>query len=116
MVDQAEFDCQSCGACCVQLAPYDGNAYVCLDKEEARQMRALGLPVVEAAMGGRCLGAVPHEGTGGRPVCVAFSGELGGPCDCSVYEDRPSVCRESEVGSRLCREARERAGLSVWPK
>jgi Fe-S-cluster containining protein len=111
VLDQAQYNCQSCGACCVQLGPYDGNSYVYLDKEEAGQMRALGLPIVEAAMGGGCLAAVPKEGAGGRPACVAFAGGLGGPCGCSVYEDRPSVCREFEVGGQLCQEARELAGL-----
>jgi Fe-S-cluster containining protein len=95
------------------MGPYDGNAYVYLDKEEAHQMRTLGLPVVEAAMGGRCLGAVAHDGAGGRPACAAFTGRLGGPCGCFVYERRPSVCREYEVGGQLCREARELAGLTV---
>jgi Fe-S-cluster containining protein len=113
VLDHAEYNCQNCGACCVQLGPYDGNAYVYLDKEEAHQMRALGLPVVETAMGSRCLGAAQHEGAGGRPACVAFAGELGGPCGCSVYEDRPSVCRAFEIGGPLCREAREWAGLSM---
>jgi hypothetical protein len=30
-----------------------------------------------------------------------------------VYEDRPSVCRQFESGSDVCREARDRAGLPV---
>ena len=107
------YDCQLCGACCVQLGPDDGNAYVYLDKEEARRMRGLGLPVVQGVLGSSCLGVRSHDGAGGRPACVAFTGELGGPCGCSVYEDRPSVCREFEVGGQLCRQARELAGLSV---
>ena len=107
------YDCQTCGACCVQLGPNDGNAYVHLDRQEARQLRSLGLPVLEAAMGGYWLGAAPHKGTGGRPACVAFAGKLGGSCGCSIYQDRPVICRQFEVGDRLCREAREQAGLPV---
>jgi Fe-S-cluster containining protein len=49
----------------------------------------------------------------GFPACVALEGELGGQCGCTVYEDRPAVCRRSEAGSELCREARDRAGLPV---
>jgi Fe-S-cluster containining protein len=109
----AAYDCQACGACCVQTGPFDGNAYVYLDRQEASRLRGLGLPVVEAALGARCLGAAPHEGAGGRPACVAFGGVLGGRCGCSVYADRPSVCREFEVGGELCREARHQAGLPV---
>jgi len=44
------YDCRACGACCVHLGPYDGNAYVYLDAEEARRMRRLGLRVVEALL------------------------------------------------------------------
>src|SRR4051812_22155964 len=28
--DDPAYDCQGCGACCVQLGPYDGTAYVYL--------------------------------------------------------------------------------------
>lgn len=108
-----EYDCQTCGACCVQLGPYDGNNYVYLDPEESRRMRRLGLPVVPGVLGSQCLAAAPHPGAGGAPACVGFQGELGKQCGCSIYKDRPSVCREFEVGSDVCREARERAGLPV---
>ena len=107
------YDCQRCGACCVQLGPHDGNAYVYLDPEEASRMRRLGLPVVPTVLGSACLGAAPHQGAGGRPACAAFAGEMGGPCACSVYPERPSVCQEFEPGGDLCREAREVAGLAT---
>jgi Fe-S-cluster containining protein len=106
----AKYDCQTCGACCVHLGPNDGNAYVYLDLQEASRMRGLDLRVVNGAIGARCLAAAPHEGAWGFPTCVAFKGDLGGQCGCSVYQDRPAVCRELEVSSDLCREARERAG------
>ncbi len=112
-VADAEYDCRKCGACCVQMGPYDGTAYVYLDKAEVNRMRSLGLPVVRTAMGASCLGAAPHKGAGGRPACVACQGKLGGGCKCSAYTDRPSVCREFENGGTLCREARELAGLPV---
>jgi uncharacterized protein len=107
------YDCQECGACCVHLGPYDGNAYVYLDREEAGRMRRLGMRVIEATMGSRCLAAAPHEGADGWPACVAFEGNLGARCGCSVYRDRPSVCRDFEPGGDLCREARDRAGLPL---
>jgi Fe-S-cluster containining protein len=111
--DQQPYDCQSCGACFVHLGGYDGNAYVYLDRQEAVRMRRLGLPVVEAALGSKCLAAAPHDGAWGYPACVAFEGDVGGRCGCSVYADRPSVCREFASGSDVCREARDRAGLPV---
>lgn len=110
---EAEYDCQACGACCVHLGPYDGNAYVYLDQDEARRMRRLGLPVIQGVLGSPCLAAAPHDGAWGFPACVAFEGELGKRCGCAVYEERPSVCREFAMGSELCREARDRAGLPI---
>jgi uncharacterized protein len=111
--EKQPYDCQTCGACCVHIGPYDGNGYVYLDRVEASRMRRHGLRVIEAALGGWCLGAAPHDGVWGYPACVAFEGELGVSCGCSVYEDCPSVCREFEVGGDLCREARERTGLPI---
>jgi Fe-S-cluster containining protein len=111
--DQQPYDCQACGACCVHLGGYDGNGYVYLDRQEAVRMRRLGLPVVEQALGSKCLAAAPHDGAWGYPACVAFEGDVGGRCGCSVYADRPSVCREFSSGSDVCREARDRAGLPV---
>src|SRR3954463_12737880 len=99
------YDCQTCGACCVQFGSCDGTEYVYLNRNEASVMRGYGLPVVRATLGDLFLGARPHEGSDGRPACVALAGKLGGPCGCSVYEDRPSVCREFEVGGESCREA-----------
>jgi Fe-S-cluster containining protein len=107
------YDCQACGACCVQFGAQDGNAYVYLERQEARALRRLGLPVVPTALGAFCLGAAEHEGAGGRAACIAFTGELGRQCACSIYEDRPSVCREYEVGGQLCQEARVQAGFPL---
>src|SRR3954471_12581779 len=76
----AAYACQTCGACCVQLGPYDGTEYVYLDRDEASVMRSHGLPVVRTALGGLCLGARPNEGSGGRPACVALVVRLSGPC------------------------------------
>jgi uncharacterized protein len=110
-----EYDCQACGACCAALDPQAGDGHAPLSRDEARGLRALGLPVVKSPFGGRWLGTEPHDGAGGRPACVAFQGELGGTCRCSVYEARPSACRAFESGDRLCLEARELAGMPTWP-
>ena len=107
-----EYDCQRCGACCVPPAPYDGTCYVSLDGQEAKQMRRLGVTVVHG-LGDSFLGCRPHRGAGGRPACVALRGKVGTNCHCSIYDDRPHVCRWFEVGSRLCREARQESGLPV---
>jgi Fe-S-cluster containining protein len=88
-------------------------SYVYLDRREARQLRGLGLPVLQAALGDYYLELQPHEGAGGCPACTALQGKVGEQCECVIYENRPTVCRNFEAGSDLCREAREQAGLPV---
>ena len=107
------YDCQLCGACCVQQGLFDGTSYVYLDRQEAKRLRRMGLTVVQGALGDSYLGCRSHAGAGGRPACVALEGKVGLRCGCSIYSERPSVCREFEVGEALCRAARERAGLPL---
>jgi Fe-S-cluster containining protein len=97
----------------VQQPPFNGTSYVFLDRQEAKDMRRLGLTVVEIPLRGSFLGCCAHEGAGGRPTCVAFTGTVGRACGCAIYGDRPRVCRQFTVGERLCRQARQQAGLPV---
>jgi Fe-S-cluster containining protein len=97
----------------MQQPPFDGTSYVFLDRREAKDMRRMGLTVVQNPLGESYLGCRAQEGTGGRPACVAFTGAVGRACGCSIYGDRPRVCRQFAVGERLCRQAREQAGLPV---
>jgi len=108
--DGRDYDCQSCGACCVHPGSTNGAAYIFLQGDEPARLKRLGLPVIQVK-GDSYLGARPCAG--GRLVCIAFRGRVGGECGCSIYADRPSICRQFEVGDPLCREARERAGLPV---
>jgi len=108
-----EYDCQKCGACCIQMGSFDGTSYVYLDRGEARNMRRLGLTVVRSPRGHSTLGCRRHLGAQGQQTCVAFEGIVGDQCGCSIYEDRPGVCRAFQVGEDLCREARAAAGLPV---
>jgi Fe-S-cluster containining protein len=107
------FDCQSCGACC--LSPYTGNAYVALADDEATRLTSLQLPVILQRQGGDPPEVVPKLGTklsaNAMNICVALEGSAGSRCRCSVYEARPLACRQFEVGSKVCREARRRIGL-----
>jgi Fe-S-cluster containining protein len=107
---RAAYDCQQCGACCTIQGSMPATGYVSLAPEESKRMKRLGLTVVQAAglsyLGTRYRADAPY------PVCVALRGEVGQSCRCNVYENRPRNCRQFEVGSRLCQEAREKAGLS----
>ena len=95
----------------MQQGPFDGTSYVCLDPQEAKCLRRLGLTIVQGVLGDSYLGCRSHAGAGGRPACVALEGKVGLRFGCSIYFGRPSVCRQFEVGEALCRAARERAGL-----
>ncbi|MGL4554405.1 MAG: YkgJ family cysteine cluster protein [Gemmataceae bacterium] len=101
-------DCQACGACCVD---YFGTAgYIELLPAERPRMRALELPVV-TWHGQKLLATRAHDGPGGATCCAAFSGAVGGRCECTIHPERPAACRAFEAGSLGCLFAREAAGL-----
>jgi Fe-S-cluster containining protein len=113
------YDCQQCGACCIDYLGRD--RYVTLTSQEAERIRRLALPILdrfsrvfnETVLQ---LATVPYAGDGGESICVAFAGHVGGHCGCSIYEDRPSTCRAFEPGTLQCRAAREATGLPAWPR
>src|SRR5579884_440101 len=74
---EPEYDCQQCGACCVDYFGTEG--YIWLTRGEADGMRRRGLPVV-LWHGQVLLGTRPHDGPGGERCCVAFTGAVGGAC------------------------------------
>ena len=110
-----EFDCQSCGACCV--SPYTGDAYVALDESEADRLALAQLPVILQRQGGDPPEFVPKLGTklsdDGTNVCAAFRGMAGSTCSCGIYQVRPNACRQFAVGGSACLEARRRIGVSA---
>jgi hypothetical protein len=81
-----DYDCQKCGACCINNSGSEGFAV--LDEQEAGRMKRLGLPIARRS-GGDALGCRPYAGQGGERICAAFAGEVGGPCGCSTYAERP---------------------------
>jgi Fe-S-cluster containining protein len=107
---QAQYDCQQCGACCVDYFGTEG--YIALEGDEPRRLRRLGLPVIEWK-GQQLLGTRPHAGPGGASCCVAFVGAVGDDCACAIHAERPGECRRFRAGSLPCRLARIEVGLPV---
>ena len=94
--------CLSCGACCASFR-------VDFSVHETEDMggsvpRRLAVEVTEhtARMRG-----TDHA----RPRCAALMGQVGQRAACSIYEWRPSPCREFEAGSEACNRARRRHQL-----
>jgi Fe-S-cluster containining protein len=75
------------------------------------------LPVILQRQGGDPPEFVPKLGTklsaNAMKVCAAFQGNAGSTCSCGIYEGRPSACRQFEVGSHACREARRLIGIEA---
>jgi Fe-S-cluster containining protein len=108
--EAGRYDCQECGACCVDS--FGTAGYVWLAPGEVSRMERLGLPVVWDR-GEEFLGSLAHDGPGGGRVCPALAGMVGGRCGCSIYPDRPAAWQQFEVGGFNCRAARPEAGLPV---
>jgi Fe-S-cluster containining protein len=45
------------------------------------------------------------------PRCVALAGEVGVEVHCTIYDVRPSPCREFDTVHDACNQARKRLGL-----
>ena len=94
-------DCRACGACCSFSRDWprftlEDDADLDLIPEEL---------VNETLSGMRCDG----------DRCSALMGEAGLSTSCSIYNQRPHVCRACEPGDEACRIARRRFHLDVGP-
>jgi uncharacterized protein len=104
-------NCLTCGACCA--SPFDGEGYIQLDMDEEDRLGRKGLPVLEVIPDPEdriVLFGTKRNGQGVR-VCVALTGRLGRQVACTIYEDRPRLCRQFEAGSPECHQARHAAGM-----
>lgn len=98
--------CQSCGACCaafrVDFHPVElaGGAF------------AWGAGVPPEMTVPVTVSIVRMVGTdAAAPRCVALAGEIGKHVGCTIYDSRPSPCREFDTEHAACNRARQRCGL-----
>ncbi len=102
--------CQTCGACCASFrvdfhpAELAGGAF----PWGAGVPPAMTLPLTA--------NMVRMAGTDGKVSrCVALIGEIGQQVACSIYDERPSPCREFDIEHEACNRARQRCGLERLP-
>lgn len=106
--DAAALDCQTCGACC-----HGDDGWVHVGAEDDAR-------VAEAPALRRVVVLLRHGEHAKRSLrmvdgaCAALR-RAGGRVACSIYADRPQVCREVAVGSVTCRAARSARGLAEAP-
>lgn len=112
-MSDTQHPCMRCGACCanfrVEFSVYEMQS-----------------------MGGLVPDGLAHEvhgnrwrmnGTERRPVrCVALEGRCGEQVACGIYAQRSSTCRDFEMGTDRCNDARRAHGLPaldesarIWP-
>ncbi len=89
--------CQTCGACCEYSADWprftlESDATLALIPEKFIAANLSGM---------RCLG----------DRCSALSGTVGTATACTIYANRPEVCRTCQPGDDACSMARQRHGL-----
>lgn len=93
--------CDGCGACCslMMMPPFE-------DEDDAMyvppELEAELDEVWQASLSDPTLSRI------GKP-CFWFNVETR---KCKHYEFRPAICRRFEIGNPICREDRERIGLS----
>lgn len=99
--------CQSCGACCSSFrvdfhpAELTGGSFAW----GLGVPREMTLPVTANIV--RMSGTDTSE-----PRCVALAGEVGKHVGCTIYDARPSPCREFDTEHAACNRARQRCGLA----
>jgi Fe-S-cluster containining protein len=105
-------DCLTCGACCA--SPFEGAGYIRLSVAEEERLGRKGLPVLEVLPDpeDRIVLLGTKRNNQGVHVCIALAGKVGTQVACSIYADRPELCRQFEAGSPECHQARRALGLA----
>lgn len=105
------FDCERCGACCVN--PTENRAegyadYVAVAPRDAilKHPRLVERYVVRNERG------EAHLRLDAGQRCLALRGGLGKRVRCEIYALRPASCRRVEAGSEACVRARADHGVA----
>lgn len=102
-------DCQRCGACCTDPAAIRDGVLAFVS---ARDVKRLPKRLVREVNLGEALGEAKGLAANKHGRCLALRGRIGRAVVCSVYADRPSVCRRFKPASNGCLHARADAGFA----
>ena len=99
------FDCQSCGACCHN---HLSNVRQGLDDYDEVNVRSPLLEDDEIAHKYTFVRKGKHymRMVSDKPRCIALEGTVGERVGCTVYSQRPSICRQFEAASEGCLKSR----------
>ncbi len=88
-------ECQICGACCVS----DSSEYVPLTEDDRARLGGDAVGLIHEENGAHYMAMRDGHCAALRISAVAFV--------CSVYEQRPAVCRELDRGTPACLEEKQ---------
>ncbi len=105
----AAYDCQKCGACCAEFDVLLSGTEI--DRFE-RRPALIVLTILQPVGNGPAWRFLRRDAHTGR--CAALAGELG-DCGCTIYAERPALCRAFLAGSPDCLAARRKHGFGADP-
>lgn len=103
--------CLKCGACCAAFR-------VSFHIKETLKGGLWQAPITMTEEGGGTWSSMKGTNHKHRPACAALEGTIGKNVGCTIYENRPSPCRnflasfEDGVHRPRCDEARTKHGLT----
>lgn len=104
------YDCVTCGACCCNPDENREIGYIDYIEVDPHD-RIMKKPDLVRRLVVLDDDLVPHMRLSQHQRCAALTGRLGEKALCSVYQDRPSVCREFTAGSKRCKQYRIERGI-----
>ena len=109
---RTEYDCRTCGACCVNLPENRAEGFVSWVEVAPDDVILTRVDLVKKLVV-RDADGVPHLRLADDGRCLALRGALGRDVTCAIYRERPSPCRRVQAGDPLCRRYRQAHGLAV---
>lgn len=104
-----DFDCRTCGACCINLPSNRDEGFVAwVEIEPADRILERADLVKKLVID---IDGVPHLKLAPDGRCAALRGAIGRSTSCSIYGDRPSPCRRVQPGDALCKRYRHEHGV-----